>query len=62
MKIKAYKVLEMCVEEGVAYGYMRAHKHTDNPSDDEVTQAIINAVMGQIWEWFDLGENNESAL
>lgn len=59
MKPKAYKVLEMCVEDGVAYGYMRAYKHTDSPSEDEVVKAIINAVMGQIWEWFDMGEEDE---
>ena len=33
MKANEYKILEECVERGVDYGYQRAFKHTDNPSE-----------------------------
>lgn len=52
MKAKEYNVLEMAVERGVEYGYMRAHKHNESPSENEIKQAICKAVMDDISEWF----------
>ena len=52
MKAKAYNVVEMAVRAGVEYGYNRAHKHTDSPSEDQIKEAIIKAVMDEICEWF----------
>lgn len=54
MKPKTRKLLEMCIEEGVAYGYARAHKHQDKPEPSQIEAAIVLAVMSQIWEWFDM--------
>ncbi len=31
IKVRAYPVLCRAVEEGVAYGWRRAHKHIDTP-------------------------------
>jgi hypothetical protein len=31
MSVRAYTVLSRTVEEGVAYGWQCAHKHTDDP-------------------------------
>ena len=59
MKANAYKVMQMAVEEGVAYGHMRAYKHTDTPSEDEVKNAIEDAVMNSICEWFDFDDCKE---
>ncbi len=52
MVAKEYNVMEMAVSAGVEYGYNRAHKHTDSPSEDQIKEAIIKAVMDDICEWF----------
>ena len=58
MKANLYKLIERCVEDGVAYGYTRAHKHTENPSEDMVKDAMIDAVMLEICEWFEFEQEN----
>jgi hypothetical protein len=52
MKPNTYAILSRAVEEGVAYGWNRAHKHTPTPTADEATEAITDAVMLEIAEWF----------
>lgn len=52
MKAKEYNVLEMAVSAGVGYGYNRAHKHNDSPSEIEIKEHIIKAVMNEMCEWF----------
>lgn len=53
MKAKELKLIEMCLENGLQYGWMRAHKHTDNPEMDAVISEMMFAVMSEIHEWFD---------
>ena len=53
MKAKEYDVLARAVEEGVAYGWMRAHKHDPVPDDESAKIEITNAVVSEICEWFD---------
>jgi len=38
MKPNFRKVLSMALEEGVRYGYNRAHKHVENPHEQEEPQ------------------------
>ena len=59
MKPKILPVLEMCIENGLAYGYRRAFKHTDDPTEEQITQAIKDAIMLELYEWFDMENNNE---
>ena len=56
MRVKEYTVLVDCVEHGVRYGMSRAHKHTDAPSDDQITSAVIDAVLLEISEYFDFDD------
>ena len=56
LRINAYAVLSRAVEEGVAFGYRRAHKHTDKPDEEALAQAIGQAVMDAISEVFDFDE------
>lgn len=58
MKPKDFKILVRCVEDGVAYGYSRAHKHTDTPTDEVVRDQIENAVIDEICEWFYFDESD----
>jgi hypothetical protein len=60
MKPKFTPVLEMCIENGLRLGYTRAFKHNDNPSDEQIHQAIFQAVMHELYEWFDFEETYES--
>ena len=59
MKPKFLPVLEMCIENGLSYGYRRAFKHTDDPTEDQITQAIKDAIMLELYEWFDMENINE---
>ena len=60
MKPKSHLVLELCIKQGIDLGWMRAHKHTDTPSEDLIKQEIEEEIWNQVWEWFDMGENNET--
>ncbi len=59
MTPKFVPVLEMCIENGLAYGYRRAFKHHDNPTEEEMTEQIRQCIMHEIYEWFDMENNNE---
>lgn len=48
VNINAYEVISRSVEDGVSYGIMRAHKHTDKPSEDHIKEEITNAVMNSL--------------
>ena len=50
MKPKEYQLMQECVELGVSYGMRRAHKHTDDPSEQQLEDAVVEAVMAMIAE------------
>lgn len=50
MMIDTYKVISRAVEEGVKYGWNRAHKHTDAPTPDHIQSEIESAVMNFLSE------------
>ncbi len=56
LRVNAYLVMSNAVEEGVAYGWNRAHKHTDAPDPAAIRDAIEAAVMGAICEYFTFTE------
>jgi hypothetical protein len=58
MKPKEYQVLQMCIENGLAFGLNRAYKHTDEPSKDQILDAIEQAVMEEVHQWFEFDEKN----
>lgn len=62
MRPNVYKLIERCVEDGVSYGYTRAHKHEDNPSQAHIEDQIIQAVMNEICEWFDLNTTEQESI
>lgn len=53
MKPNTYRLLEMCVESGIAYGLTRAYKHTDKPTTEQIEEKIRQAIMNEICEWFE---------
>lgn len=52
MRANEYLILDEAVENGVSYGYERAHKHTDNPDAESIKDAIRLAVMNEICQYF----------
>jgi hypothetical protein len=57
MKAKEIAVLEMCIENGILYGWNRAHKHTDEPTEDQIKYVMRDAIMHEVYEWFEFDEN-----
>lgn len=55
---KADKVLELCIENGVARGIRRAYKHNDAPQQEEIHSCIVEAVTQEFYEWFDIPRNS----
>jgi hypothetical protein len=56
MRVRVYDVLDRAVEEGVAYGWRRAHKHSEKPDEDHAMEALRQAVMSSICEVFEFPE------
>ena len=52
MRANDYKVLEQAIDEGVDWGFVRAYKHNEAPSEAQVREAVKGAVMASIGEWF----------
>jgi hypothetical protein len=50
---KTYEILDRCIDEGISFGYARAFKHTDAPSEAAIHESIHREVMNQIHEYFE---------
>lgn len=48
MKFRSYQLIQRAVAEGTDYGYARAHKHTDKPSEDTLKSDIIDGIMNEL--------------
>lgn len=55
LRVRTYPALVRALEEGIAYGWRRAHKHTDAPGEAKIKAAIVDAVLLELSEYFDLG-------
>lgn len=53
IRIRAYDVISRAVEEGIARGWNRAHKHSDSPSPETIRIAIEEEVMLEISDVVD---------
>jgi archaeosine-15-forming tRNA-guanine transglycosylase len=57
MKPKFRVILEQAIEEGVRRGYSRAFKYIDNPTEGAIIEAVEDAVMSSIYEYFNFEED-----
>lgn len=58
-KFNAYTILERAVDQGAAYGYRRAYKHTDSPSEEAIIQSIVENVMNELCEVINFEATNK---
>lgn len=59
MKPKFNMVLEQCLETGLKLGYRRAFKHSDNPGEDTIVSKQYDAILEELYQWFDMENENE---
>lgn len=62
MKPKIATILEKAIDEGIHYGWHRAHKHTDTPDSHFIKGEIDNAIWNAIHEVFEFGEEETYVL
>ena len=58
MKARDGLVLERCVETGIRLGLNRARKHQEAPTEVELVQAILRAIMEEVEEWFEFDQED----
>lgn len=61
MTPKFIQLLEECIMDGIQLGHNRAYKHADSPERDIINEAIFNAVLAEIHEWFDFESEEKNA-
>lgn len=57
MRVRTYEVFRRAVEEGVEYGWRRAHKHTDTPAPEHMKEQLINEVLNAVCECFTFDDD-----
>lgn len=60
MCVRAYDVLRRAIEEGVEYGWRRAHKHTDTPDAEAIKDQIVTGILNEVSEYFDFDDEVRS--
>mgnify|MGYP006268395163 CR=1 FL=1 len=56
MKPKILPILEIAITEGVRRGYMLAHKHITNPTEESIIERIEECVLSSLYDYFDINE------
>ncbi|NBP02976.1 MAG: hypothetical protein EBU90_23265 [Proteobacteria bacterium] len=48
IRLDAYKIIDEVIDRAIRYGYRRAHKHVNNPSEESLIMEIHNSVMNDL--------------
>ena len=59
MKPKIYAILSEAVEIGIRFGYTRAFKYTDSPSEQSILDDIHDSVMAEVCQRFTFDNEDE---
>ena len=62
MKANTYAIIARAIEEGLEYGWSRAHKHTETPTPEAVREAQHDAIMNSVSEMFYFPQPTEYDL
>ena len=60
MRVNVYLVLTRAIEEGLEYGWNRAHKHTDTPDEHIIQQEQYNAIINNICEIMTFDDEDDN--
>ena len=60
MRVRAYEVLRRAIEDGAAYGWRRAHKHTATPSEETIKDEIVTGILNEVCEYFDFDDHADA--
>ena len=63
IKLSPYEMVRDAIQAGVTCGLRRAYKHVENPSDEQIVEAITQAVMTDLCDVldFDTAQEDEDA-
>lgn len=61
LRFNAYALIARAVEEGVAYGYRRAYKYTEAPTEEVFREALENAVLGALADVLEFDHGGDDA-
>lgn len=53
LRANSYAVLHRAIEDGLDYGWMRAHKHSDHPDEATIKNEILQGIMNELCQYFD---------
>ena len=53
IKLNSYRIITDKIEEGINYGWSRAHKHCDNPDENVIKEQIYNEITNVLCEVID---------
>jgi hypothetical protein len=61
VRVDAYGVVCEAVENGIGWGWQRAHKHSEAPSEQALKDAIYQAVINELCEALEFPPFEEEA-
>lgn len=56
LKVRLDAIVRDAIERGVGLGYRRAFRFTDTPGEDAIRRAIVDAVMLELGDVVDWGD------
>jgi hypothetical protein len=59
MKPNTYVILQRAVEEGALLGYRRAFKRVENPTEEQIVEALTDAIMLTVSEVFEFSHQSQ---
>lgn len=48
VRVRVYPVISEAVQRGCDYGWMRVHKHNPEPTENDICEAMADAVMTEL--------------
>lgn len=62
MRANYYRILEHCLEVGIAFGLRRARKYAEGaPTDDAIAEHVQREILNEISVWLDFPSEPEAA-
>jgi len=59
MRPNTYVILQRAVEEGSILGYRRAFKRVENPTEEQIVEALTDAIMLTVSEVFEFSHQSQ---